>query len=281
VVNEADLSPGDGRTLHFYDAGSDDPGAVPVFWLHGTPNVGAPPEPLFAAAAERGLRWISYDRPGYGGSSPHPGRNVASAAADVVAIADALGLGQFAVMGHSGGGPHALACGALLPDRVFAVVSGSSLAPLGAQGLDWFAGQWPAVEAEHRAAVAGRAALEAHVAAAEFDPGMFTPADLAALSGPWEWLGEVAQKAVQGGTEGMVDDDLALVGSWGFDPAAISAPVLIMHGEKDRMVPVAHGQWLAAACPTAELRLLPGDGHVSVLSSADGALDWIAARAPR
>ena len=182
-------------------------------------------------------------------------------------------------MGHSGGGPHALACGALLPGRVVGVVSGSSLAPYGVDGLDWFAGQSPTVEAEHRAAVAGRAALEAHVTTAEFDPEMFTPQDLAALSGPWEWLGSVAGKAMEGGVDGMVDDDLALVGPRGFDLAAVSVPALLMHGERDRMVPVAHGKWLAAACPDAELRLFPDAGHVSLLSSADGALDWIAGHA--
>ena len=89
-----------------------------VVWHHGTPNVGTPPEPLLPASAERGIRWVSYDRPGYGGSTPHPGRDIASAAADVEAIADALGIDRFAVLGHSGGGPHALACAALLGDRV-------------------------------------------------------------------------------------------------------------------------------------------------------------------
>jgi pimeloyl-ACP methyl ester carboxylesterase len=124
MVTEADLELSDGRTLHYYDTHEDGSDArVAVFWHHGTPNVGSPPEPLFPAAAENGLRWVSYDRPAYGGSSPNPGRNIASAAADVAAIADALGIGRFAVLGHSGGGPHALACGALSPERVMAVVS--------------------------------------------------------------------------------------------------------------------------------------------------------------
>jgi len=120
MVTEADIRLADGRTLHAYDTRADaaadsapDP-AVAVFWLHGSPNVGSPPEPLFAAAEANGLRWVSYDRPGYGGSGPHDGRDVASAAADVAAIADALGIGRFAVLGHSGGGGRARGAGGAL-----------------------------------------------------------------------------------------------------------------------------------------------------------------------
>ncbi|HEY4866084.1 MAG TPA: alpha/beta fold hydrolase, partial [Candidatus Dormibacteraeota bacterium] len=139
MVTETDLELSDGRRLHIYDSrGHDADASLAVFWHHGTPNLGDPPEPLLPAAAQRGIRWVSYDRPGYGGSTPHPGRDVASAAADVSAIADALGIGQFALMGHSGGGTHALASGALLPKRVLGVVSISGLAPFGAEGLDWF-----------------------------------------------------------------------------------------------------------------------------------------------
>src|ERR1700737_2398625 len=118
MVTESDLELSDGRRLHLYDTDRDAPeGPLAVFWRPGTPNIGAPPEPLFPAAAQRAMRWVSYDRPGYGGSSPHPGRDVASAALDVAAIADALGISQFAVVGHSGGSPPALAGAALLPGR--------------------------------------------------------------------------------------------------------------------------------------------------------------------
>jgi pimeloyl-ACP methyl ester carboxylesterase len=137
VVTETDLELSDGRTLHAYDTGADDAaGRLAVFWHHGTPNIGAPPEPLFSAADRLGIRWVSYDRPGYGGSTPRPDRDVASAAAYISSIADALGIGQFAVMGHSGGGSHALACGALLQERVLGVVVVAGLAPFGAEGLD-------------------------------------------------------------------------------------------------------------------------------------------------
>ncbi len=279
MVTEADIELSGARTLHYYDTGSD--ARVAVFWHHGTPNVGAPPEPLFPAATANGLRWVSYDRPAYGGSSPNPGRDIASAAADVAAIADALGIERFAVVGHSGGGPHALACAALLPDRVIAAVSMSAPAPADAAGLDWFAGWSRSGVAEQRAARAGRAALEAYLPTAEFDPDTFTPGDQAALGGPWSWLIEVVNKAIEKGDEGMVEDLLAGAGDWGFAPADITVPVLILHGADDRMVPSAHGEWIAAHCPTAELRLAPGAGHVTVLDAAPAALEWLRDQAAR
>jgi pimeloyl-ACP methyl ester carboxylesterase len=159
MVIETDLVLGDGRTLHAYDAVADGAeGRLAVFWHHGTPNVGGPPEPLFPAAARSGIRWVSYDRPGYGGSTPHPGRDMASTAADVASVADALGIERFAVMGHSGGAAHALACAALLPQRVLAAVCASGLAPYHAEGLDWFAGMGAAGAAELRCRQGTRAA---------------------------------------------------------------------------------------------------------------------------
>src|SRR2546428_8344051 len=200
AVNQRDLRLGAGRRLHIYDSLPDAANAhLAIVWHHGTPNLGEPPEPLLPAAAERGIRWVSYDRPGYGGSSPHPGRDVASAASDVSAIADALGIARFAVLGHSGGAAHALACGALLSGRVMGAVSVSGLAPFDAVELDWFAGMGAAGAAELRAASEGRTALESYLAATEFDPEMFTAADHAALKGPWSWLGKVAGRAPEGG----------------------------------------------------------------------------------
>lgn len=218
---------------------------------------------------------MSYDRPGYGGSTPVPNRDIASAAIDVAHIADALGIGQFAVIGHSGGGPHALACGALLRERVLGVVSMAGMAPLSAEGLDWFSGMAVSSVASLRAAAKGRAAKERYEASAEFDSEVFTPADYAALSGAWSWLMDVVNPAVEAGPGGLIDDDLAYVAPWGFNPAQIVAPVLLLHGSQDRMVPSSHGEWLARRCPGAELRLCPDDGHISVLNSAADALDWL------
>ena len=279
TFSERDLRLDDGRTLHVYDTGGSQE-RLAVVWHHGTPNVGAPPEPLFPAAARLGLRWVSYDRPGYGGSTPKPGRDVASAAADVSSIADALGIARFAVMGHSGGGTHALACGALLPDRVLGVVSVAGLAPFGAQELDWFAGMAASGVASLRAAAAGRAEKERYEqSGAQYDPE-FTSADQEALAGEWSWLIGVV-RAAQGSLPGpLIDDDLAYVGPLGFDPADVRAPVLLLHGGRDRVVPSSHGKWLARRCPSAELWLRPEDGHISVLRSGEAALEWLRERTP-
>jgi pimeloyl-ACP methyl ester carboxylesterase len=280
MVIETDLQLGDGRRLHVYDTGANGgQSRLAVFWHHGTPNIGAPPEPLMPAAAERGIRWVSYDRPGYGGSTRRLGRDVASAAADVSTIADALGIGQFAVMGHSGGGPHSLACAALLPERVLAAVSVSGLAPFTADGLDWFAGMAAGGEAELRAAVDGAPALERHLASSDFDMEQFTPADRAALAGAWSWLGVVAGKGTESGLGGMVDDDLAYVAPWGFEPTELISPVLLLQGGADRIVPSSHGNWLARHIRSAELWLRPDEGHISVLGSGEAAMDWLLDRA--
>jgi len=279
------VNPGGGRVLHVYDTGPAEAGSagardarLPVFWLHGTPQIGAPPAPLFPAAAEHGVRWVSYDRPGYGGSSPVPGRDVASGAADVAVIADALGFDRFAVLGQSGGGPYALACSALLPHRVIGAVSMSGRAPYPADGLDWLAGMRPGSAAELEATLAGREALTALLASEDdFDPEMFTPADHAALAGDWKWISTVVGPALEQGTGGLIDDALAAVRPWGFDPAAITVPVLLVHGTADRVMPSAHSEWLAHRIGgSAELVLVKDAGHISVFLAAPDALAWLA-----
>src|SRR5437588_8088351 len=188
-IKEFDLTVPGGRTLHAYETEGE--GMVPIFWFHGTPNLGAPPEPLFAEAARQGFRWLSYDRPGYGGSSPDPGRKIASAAADVASVAEARGITRFAVMGHSGGASHALGCAAVLQDRAIGVVSVSALAPYGAEGLDWFGGMLASGVASLDAASHGREAKERYEASgAEYDPE-FTAADWEALKSDWSWLGRM------------------------------------------------------------------------------------------
>lgn len=274
-MNEIDVRLPGGRVLHAYDRGGD--GDLAVLWHHGTPNIGTPPAPLFAAADRLGIRFVGYDRPGYGGSTPVPGRDIASAAADAAVVADALGLRRFAVLGHSGGGPHALACAALLGDRVTAAVSVSGLAPFDADGLDWFAGMGPAGTASLRAAVAGRAAKEAHEAVDSMPD--FLPADWAALEGEWGWFGSVVEPAMAGGPAPLIDDDLAYVHPWGFDPASVTAPTLLVHGGGDLVVPAAHSAWLAGQIADAAWREVPGEGHISVLpAAAVDALEWLSGR---
>jgi pimeloyl-ACP methyl ester carboxylesterase len=275
-MRERDVLTTDGRVLHTYDLGpAERSDELVVLWQHGTPNTGAPPEPLFEPARSLGIRWIGYDRPSYGGSTPHPDATIATAAADARQIADQLGIGRFTVFGHSGGGPRALACGALIPDRVVAVVSVSSPAPWPAPGLDYFAGMSDGGARELRAAARGRAELQEVLAANEFDPESFIPADYAALEGSWSWFNGIVEAATANGFDGMVADLVGAMAAWGFDPAAVSAPTLIMHGTADRMVPSSHSEWLAAHCPAAELRLQPEAGHISVLDSAPSALAWL------
>jgi pimeloyl-ACP methyl ester carboxylesterase len=272
---ETEVTAADGRVLHAYDTGQTTDDELVVFWHHGTPNIGSPPQPLLETSARLGIRWISYDRPGYGGSTRQPGRTTGSVAADAAVVADALGVGSFAVMGYSGGATFALACAALLSDRVVGAVGFSPLAPYSAEGLDWFAGMGPSGVASLTAATLGLSAKESFEATNDAEPD-FVPADLTVLSGAWGWLGTVAGPAMAGGPGGLIDDDIAYVSAWGFDVAQIGVPVLLAHGDSDRIVPSTHSVWLADHCSTAELRRFPDDGHLSVLRYSPDALTWLA-----
>jgi pimeloyl-ACP methyl ester carboxylesterase len=280
-VREFDVQVDDGRILHAYDVGpTERDDELVLLWHHGTPNIGAPPEPLFGAAETLALRWIGYDRPGYGGSSACPGATIASAADDAGRVADHLGIDRFAVFGHSGGGPRAMACGALLGDRILSVVSVSAHAPWPAEGLDFFAGMSDGTVRELRAAArGGRSALEHILVTSDFDPESFTTADWSALNGDWSWFDGIVTAGTAHGWGGMIEDDLAAMSPWGFDMSQLGKPTLIMHGTDDRMIPSSHARWLAARCPRAELRLEAGQGHISVLGSARSALEWVRARA--
>ncbi|WP_104190878.1 alpha/beta fold hydrolase [Cryobacterium sp. Y82] len=276
MASPRDLLLFDGRTLRVHDsADAHSPAdAFTVLWHHGSPQTGALLEPLVVAAAARGIRLLAYGRPSYGGSTGQRGRSVASAAADVVQLADQLGLDRFAVMGASGGGPHALACAALLPERVSATACLASLAPLQADGLDWFDGM--ASDGESlRAAMVGRAAREEYELTAEFDPESFVDRDYAALAGTWASLGIDVGLASAAGTEGLVDDDLAFVQPWSFSVSDIVTPVLYAQGGRDRVVPPAHATWLLQNTPEAELWLRPRDGHIAVLDACAVAMDWL------
>jgi pimeloyl-ACP methyl ester carboxylesterase len=276
VTSPRDIAVAGGRTVRAYDTGEGDGDVLTIVWHHGSPQTGAPLAPLVTAASERGIRLLSYGRPSYGGSTPRPGRDVASAAADVAQVADALGVGRFAVMGASGGGPHALACAALLGARVTGAACLASLAPIAAD-IDWFDGMVAA--GGLRAAVEGREARARHAASEEFDESSFTAADWAALSHTWASLGDDAVRAGTAGPDGLIDDDVAFVAPWGFDVASIEAPVLLVQGGEDRIVPPAHADWLLRHCPRSELWLRPRDGHVSILDACPLAMDWLVAAA--
>lgn len=268
----------DGRSLAVRAAGP--PSADALVLLTGTPSAGTLFPPVAETAAARGLRAVSYARPGYGDSDRHRGRSVADCADDVARVAEALGLRRLLVAGWSGGGPHALACAARLPGLVAAAATLASVAPADAAGLDWSAGMGPENVEEFGRARAGEAALRPYLEAqaaglaavtgaevADALGGLVTDVDRAALTGELaDQLAADFREAVRTGVDGWLDDDLAFTRDWGFRLADVAVPVTIWQGAQDLMVPLAHGEWLATAVPGVRARLLPDEGHVSLVS---------------
>jgi pimeloyl-ACP methyl ester carboxylesterase len=277
----------DGRQLEALTAGPAD--GLTVVLHNGTPAGLMAAPAIAAAAAERGMRLVLYARPGYEGSTPDPGRQVAGAAADLAAVLDGLGAGEFVTVGWSGGGPHALACAALLPGRCLAAATMAGVAPYDADGLDWLAGMGEENIAEFSAAEAGVEALSTFLEAAAREMAAMTAADVtaglgnlvsaadqAAVTGEYaDYLAASFRAAVAGGVAGWRDDDLAFIADWGFTMANVSAgaPVAVWQGDQDMMVPYGHGQWLAAHLPGARAHLLPGEGHLTLVHSFGAILD--------
>lgn len=276
-----------GRQLEALAIGPRD--ALTVVMHTGTP-AGLVANPLVAeAAAARGLRLVLYGRPGYGGSTPAPGRRVVDAAADVAAVLDAVGAASFVTVGWSGGGPHALACAARLPGRCLAAATMAGVAPYHADGLDWFAGMGAENVEEFGAALAGAEALTGFLEPVARELATLTgqvvveglgslasAADKAAVTGEFaDYLAAAFRAAVAAGIAGWRDDDLAFTADWGFTMADASggAPVAVWQGDQDMMVPHSHGQWLAAHIPGARACLLPGEGHLTLLHSIGAILD--------
>lgn len=229
-------------------------------------------------AAKRGIRLISYDRSGYGESSRHRGRKVADAAKDVEVIADSLGLERFAVWGISGGGPHTLACAALLPKRVVAAASLASPAPYGAPGLDWLNGQGEDNVNEFNAALVGSDKLARFLEPqremvmkatpqemVEGWESLIPPVDREAMLGKLgPFLVSNMKAGLRSGYDGWQDDDLAFVSDWGFELSDISVPLVLWQGRHDKMVPYSHGEWLAGHINRVEAHLTPEDGHLTL-----------------
>jgi len=258
-----------------------DPHGAPVVVHHGTPGCGRLHGPWAADARERGLRLIGYDRAGYGASDRRAGRDVAAVAADLAAVADALGIARFATWGASGGGPHALACAALLGDRIVAAATFAGAGPHGEPDLDFMDGMGEDNLAEFGAALEGEAALRPLLddcarsvrrtsaeELAEQMRSLLSPPDAAATTGELaEYLHGSFLTATQRGVDGWLDDDLAFTRPWGFDVGAIAVPVQVWQGDQDLMVPAAHGEWYARHIPGADLRRSPDDGHLTVVEN--------------
>jgi pimeloyl-ACP methyl ester carboxylesterase len=266
----------DGRTLTVHEGGG--PTGKPVVYQHGTPGSGLLSPRHDALAREQGIRLIGYSRPGYDGSTRNAGRTIADVAADLDALADALDLDRFATWGISGGGPHALACAALCNERLGAVASLASVAPYGVPDLDWTAGMGESNVEEFDAVLAGEEALRPLLERDAAEMQAATPDQLAAvwetLLGPKDravlsvelaaFILDAGRTGLGGGVDGWLDDNLAFVEPWGFDLTAIDRPVLLLHGDDDRFVPVAHAHWLNARIPGVEARIDAADGHLTL-----------------
>jgi pimeloyl-ACP methyl ester carboxylesterase len=279
------------RTLAVHEYG--DPNGKPVLVHHGTPSSGLQYAAHDALAREQGIRLLGYDRAGYGDSTRDPGRDVAACVADVHAIADALGLERFASWGISGGGPHVLACAALCDERLAAVASLAAVAPYEAAGLNWLDGMGEENHLEFGAALESADALSAflanaraeHLAAAPDElvavfNTLLGPEDRAVLTGAFAaYLLEAAGHGLRDNYDGWFDDDIAFIRPWGFELVDIDRPVLLLHGEDDRFVPVAHGRWLAERIPNVEARIDAADGHLTLIERrVRETHEWLLAR---
>jgi pimeloyl-ACP methyl ester carboxylesterase len=262
---------------------------VPVFLLHGTPGCRSGPRPRTSVLYRLGIRLISYDRPGYGESSRHRDRTIADAAADVSAIADAFGLGGFGVVGRSGGGPHALACAALMPGRVNRAAALVSLAPADAEGLDWYDGMAESNTQAYKDVDDGGAVIEPRLArdAARLrqDPESLLASlrtDIACADqriikdvAIRRQLTETHAEALRHGADGWIDDMRAFRRPWGFDLSAVTGPVLLWHGEDDAFSPVGHTHWLAGHLRTSIVHIESGAAHFRAVEVLPRVLAWV------
>jgi pimeloyl-ACP methyl ester carboxylesterase len=268
-----------------------DSSGTPIFLLHGTPGSHRGPRPRTSVLYRLGVRLISYDRPGYGMSTPQPHRSIGDAAGDVRAIADELGLEHFGVVGRSGGGPHALACAALLGDRVNSAAVLVGLAPSDAKDLGWYEGmtesnvvEFSNAEADRRAAMAS---LAEHAERVRADPDVLLRTLRPELTSPdrrivddvaiRKLLTDTYAEALRYGIDGWIDDVLALRRPWNFDLSAIDQPVLLWHGAKDGFSPVTHAYWLAGQIQTAVIEVEPDGAHFSAVEILPKALAWVRA----
>jgi len=282
----------DGRDLEVEVSGPD--GGPVLLFHHGTPGGSVQFRGIAEEVHARGHRYVTWSRAGYGASSRRPGRSVADEVADALAVLDHVGGDSCVVGGWSGGGPHALACGALAADRVRGVLCIAGVAPYDAEGLTFLDGMGQENHDEFGAALAGEPELRAYLEAARPEllqvtgdqvqaqmETLLPPVDRESLTGEFgDFLAGQFRQAVSVSVDGWLDDDLAFVSDWGFALEQVATPVLLWQGEEDLMVPFAHGRWLAAHVPGVTARLLPGEGHLSIaLGAIDRMLDELIAAA--
>lgn len=277
----------DDRVLTIDVSGAAD--GTPVFLMHGTPGSRSGPRPRGSVLHRLGVRLVSYDRPGYGGSTRHDGRTVADAAGDVAAIARELEIERFSVVGRSGGGPHALACAALLPDRVVRTAVLVGIAPADAADLDWYQGMARSNVDEYTTADANSSVLaellrlkadqtrvqpEAIVEAIRSDlqrPDLRVVDDVAIR----RLLTDTYAEALREGPYGWIDDVFAFRKPWGFRLEDIPGPVRLWHGADDTFSPVSHTRWLASKIPRAEVQVQAGAAHFGAVEVLPEMLSWL------
>lgn len=274
-AQQALLRLADGRTLDLRVSGP--PNGRILLFHSGTPDSHIQIRVMAAAAHRLGLRLVTTCRPGYGESTRQKGRSVADVADDTEALLNFLGVSRCLVLGWSGGGPPALACGARLAHRVAALTVIAGRAPYPADGLDWTAGMSQDSIERLGIILRGEAALRPYREAERVQSLQTSPAQLKAesSSGPpadqavltdevAEEITASVQEALRFGADGWIDDALSGVKPWGFDVSEVAVPTRLWYGTEDRAVPLAHGQWLAARIPGAVARFEQGDGHISI-----------------
>jgi pimeloyl-ACP methyl ester carboxylesterase len=283
------VSMADGRTLAVAEWG--DPEGLPWFSIHGTPGgrIGWWKDPTIYR--RYGLRRFTLDRPGYGESTRQRGRSVADIVPDIARVAESLGVDRFVVSGGSGGGPHALAIAALLPEQVIRCHAAVSVAPYDVDDLDWLAGQTEGNVVEFQAALEGeeasqrlcgelRATALARLAEDRLDwmgdDYELSEADKAQELRHYARMRAHVANALAPGADGWVDDNIAFTRPWGFDVADIRVPVLLTYGRTDVLVPAAHGDWLAKHVPGAIAWVDDDAGHFGDDASIDREYTWLA-----
>jgi len=281
---EGNIAVGEDRRIGFAEFG--DPQGRAVFWLHGTPGARRQiPMEARVFAEQRSIRLIGVDRPGIGSSTPFQYENVLAFAVDMATIADTLGIDKMAVVGLSGGGPYALACAAAMPERIVAAGVLGGVAPT--VGPDAIGGGLMAL-GTLAAPVIQIAGGPIRLAASTLirlirpvaEPAVYLyaaispEADRKMLVRP-EFKAMFLDDLLNGSRKQLAApfaDIVVFARDWGFRLDEVKVPVRWWHGDRDHIVPFAHGQHVVSGLPDAELHQLPGESHLAGLGRAEDIL---------